>query len=301
MIQDAQRHNVKILPIDVSKSNWNCALEKLDSHIYAVRLGLRYMQGLGSRSKQLLEKTWAEAGSFTSTQDLYKRSQLGTETIKDLAKAGALESFTPERRKALWEVIALNKKYQKRKEDPQLALNDIQLTLADLKISPMTDLEKTIADYQTQQLSTHAHIMQFYRPWAKSKNIRACANLQDGIHGEYLTVAACIICRQHPPTAKGFMFFTLEDETGLANIIIKPKILQAYRKVLLEENFIAISGQLQIDEGVINIIAHCAEPLPSIQSLHNIKTTTKNLTEFHNQNQDPSNNPIDLFPARNFR
>ncbi len=330
LIQDAQRHNVKILPIDVSKSNWDCTLEKINRNyskpmptmssqqgkhkythqdenntveaipLYNVRLGLRYMQGLGSKSKQLLEQAWHEAGSFTSTQDLYKRSQLGAQTIKDLAKAGALESFIPERRKALWEIIALSKKYQKQKEDPQLPLKDIQLTLADLNISPMTDLEKTIADYQTQQLSTHAHIMQFYREWAKSKGIRACTDLKDGMHNEYLTVAACVICRQHPPTAKGFMFFTLEDETGLANIIIKPKILQAYKKVLLEENFIAISGQLQIDEGVINIIANRAQPLPPIQSIYSAKNPTKSLAELTKQNKDSSNSSIDLLPSRNF-
>ncbi len=82
--------------------------------------------------------------------------------------------------------------------------------------------------------------MQFYRPWAKSRNMRACADLKQGKNGEYVTVAACIICRQRPGTAKGFMFFTLEDETGLANIIIKPKILQAYKTILIEQNFVAL-------------------------------------------------------------
>jgi error-prone DNA polymerase len=265
LIQDAQRHGVKVLPIDVAKSTWDCTLK--DGQL---RIGLRYMNGLDAKSKQLLEKTWSESGTFTSPEDLHTRSQLGAKKIKNLAKAGALESFIPERRKALWEIIALNKKLEKPKQETQLPLGNIQLTLADLNISPMNELEKTIADYQTQHLSTHAHIMQFYRPWAKSQNIRACADLEHGIHNEYVTVAACVICRQHPPTAKGFVFFTLEDETGLANIVIKPKIFEVYKKILIEESFIAISGPLQIDEGVINIIAQHAKklsPLPSLIEL----------------------------------
>jgi len=272
LIQDALRHNVKILPIDIAKSNWDCTLEKNNTenkdktqHIYNVRLGLRYIQGLGSKTKKLLEQSWAQSGAFTSTEDVCERSQLNPETINTLAKAGAFETFIPERRQALWEIIALNKKQLKQKESAKLPLANIQLTLADLNIPVMTELEKTIADYQTQQLSTHAHIMQFYRPWAKSKGMRACAELHKGKHDEFLTIAACIICRQRPATAKGFMFFTLEDETGMANVIIKPKILQAYKKVLLEETFVAISGQLQIDEGVINVIVNHAQPLPTLK------------------------------------
>lgn len=229
------------------------------------------MRGLGSKAKQLLEQAWSEGGKFTSAKDVSQRSQLGPQTIQTLAKAGAFESFIPERRQALWEIIALHK----RQERPLFnTLSSRQLTLADLNIPAMNELEKTVADYQTQHLSTHAHIMQFYRPWAKSQGMRACADLKEGTNGKYLTIAACIICRQRPGTAKGFMFFTLEDETGLANIIIKPKVLQAYKKLFLEENFIAISGQLQIDEGVINVIASHAQSLPPLDAKITNQTQT---------------------------
>jgi error-prone DNA polymerase len=251
------------------------------------------MQGLGNKAKELLEKTWQKDGSFTSIEDLNKRSQLGSETIKELAKGGALESFIPERRKALWDVIALTKKYQKQKNGSSLPLQEKQLTLADLNIAPMTDLEKTIADYQTQHLSTYAHIMQFYRPWAMQKGLHACADLAYSEHGIHIAIAACIICRQQPATAKGFMFFTLEDETGLANIIIKPKILQANKKVLLHQNFVIISGQLQIDEGVINVIAEQAQPLPPIESIYKQQNLFNRA--FH------SNTLNDALPARNFQ
>ncbi len=263
LIQDARRHNVEILPLDIAHSHWDCTLEtnqSKETEPFALRLGLRYMHGLGNKGKQLLEQAWQKKGTFTSTEDTLQRSQLGSEMINSLAKAGAFATFIPDRRQALWEIIALKQKRGKN----ALALDHKQLTLADLNISPMTALETTIADYQTQHLSTNSHIMQFYRPWAMRQGMRTCADLKHGTNGEYITVAASIICRQRPPTAKGFMFFTLEDETGLANIIIKPKVLSIYKKVLLEANFISISGQLQIDEGVINIIANHAQPLPPI-------------------------------------
>lgn len=287
LIHDALRHGVQVLPIDVQKSDWNCTLENGQ-----LRLGLRYMQGLGNKAKALLEQAWAKEGKFISTQDLCRRSKLGPPALKELAKAGALGSFSPERRQALWEIIAINKKIEHKKYNRQLSLNEIQLTLADLQIAPMSELEKTIADYQTQKLSTHSHIMQFYRGWARNNGIFACRDLEDRQNGTIVSVAACIICRQHPPTAKGFMFFTLEDETGLANVIIKPQISKAYKEVLLTENYILISGKLQIDEGVVNLIAHNAQKLPPIQSLYR----DGHLNDFIDHN----NQSIDLLPSRNF-
>jgi len=252
IIQDAIRHDVKILPLDLATSHWDCTLENS-----AVRLGLRYMQRLGSKAKQLLEKS----GTFTSAKDVCQRSQLGEQMIQDLAKAGAFGSFIPDRRQALWQIMAINKK-----EDKPLLVSQVESNTK-AQILPMTELEKTVADYQTQQLSVYSHIMKFYRNWAKNLDMRACAELKNGKNGEYVTVAACIICRQRPSTAKGFMFFTLEDETGLANIVIKPQFLKRYKKILLEENFLAISGQLQIDEGVINIIANHAQVLPPLSEV----------------------------------
>jgi error-prone DNA polymerase len=128
----------------------------------------------------------------------------------------------------------------------------------------MTALEKTVADYKTQKLSVSEHIMTFYRSWAIRHSMKCCADLKQGQNGDYLTLAASVICRQRPSTAKGYIFFTLEDESGLANVVIKPKIFQAYNDILLHHNFLAVSGTLQIDEGVINIIANRIEPLPQL-------------------------------------
>lgn len=267
LIRDAMRHNVEVRPVDLAKSSWDCTLEKVEDgkdkgkEPFALRLGLRYVQHLGPKAKELLEEAWKNGGPFTSAEDVLQRSKLGWKTLQVLATAGAFETFIPERRKALWEVIAMAKRKRlplfEMLEKPALSEDD-----SASRIPPMRELEKIVADYKTQHLSVYEHIMQFYRPWAKQHGMKCCADLKNGENGEYLTLAAGVICRQKPGTAKGYMFFTLEDETGLANIVIKPKTFAAYKDTLLHHNFLAVSGQLQIDEGVINIITNHVEPLP---------------------------------------
>jgi error-prone DNA polymerase len=271
LIHDAIRHNLTVLPIDLAKSFWDCTLEKTEAHStapgatskepFALRMGLRYIRSLGSKSQALLEEAWRTSGPFTSAEDVCRRSGLGWKTLQVLASAGAFESFIPGRRQALWEIIALSKRQDlpllknlKHKNDSTQALN----------IPPMTELESTVADYQTQLFSVFEHIMKYYRPWAEQHGMKSCQALQAVPNDEYVTLAASVICRQKPGTAKGFMFFTLEDETGLANVIIKPKLLKTYKDVLLHQTFLAVSGHIQNEEGVVNLVAQHIESLPQL-------------------------------------
>jgi error-prone DNA polymerase len=148
--------------------------------------------------------------------------------------------------------------------DSQLPKEEQQLEA--MGIPDMSNLELTIADYQTTGLSTGLHPMTYYRRWVEEHGIHSCANLRRETNGEELTVAGGVICRQRPETAKGFVFLTLEDETGMANIIVNPKVFDQYRTVLLNNDFLAITGKLQLEEGVCNVIANHVEPLPSISS-----------------------------------
>lgn len=278
LIRDAMRHNVEVRPVDLAKSSWDCTLEKIDHDTtsngsgkepLALRIGLRYIQHLGTKARQLLEEALRTGGSFKSAEDVCMRSKLGWKTLQLLATAGAFETFIPGRREALWEIIALAKRKQMPLFD-NLADYDSTKKQSYSKIPVMTEQEKIVADYKTQHLSVYEHIMKFYRPWAIQHGMRCCADLKNGQDGEYLTLAACVICRQKPGTAKGYMFFTLEDETGLANIVIKPRVFATYRDVLLNYNFVAVSGQLQIDEGVINIITEHVAPLPVLAGEPNL-------------------------------
>jgi error-prone DNA polymerase len=268
LIRDALRHDVKVLPIDLARSDWDCTLEPIENNgttkeQFAMRMGLRYIHSLGSKAKELLEKAWREGGPFRSAEDVCARSGLGWKTLQLLATAGAFETFIPGRRQALWEVIAISK----RKDLPllkELKKSESNDSTAHLNIPPMTEFERTVADYQTQLFSVFEHITKYYRPWAEKNGMKSCSYVMQGKNNEYITIAASVICRQRPGTAKDFVFLTLEDETGLANVVVNPKIFKQYKEQLLRSNFLAISGTLQVDEGVRNLIARQVESLPKL-------------------------------------
>jgi error-prone DNA polymerase len=259
LIRDAQRHGVVVLPPDLALSQWDCTLEAA-TNVASLRIGLRYVKGLGSKAEQLLKKAWSTGGPFTSTEDVCRRSGLGPKALTLLAKAGAFETLHKGRRQALWSVLALSKK---QKDEPlKKLLPPPDPDHVQLLIPEMTDLETMSADYATLGLSTGKHPMTFYRSWAKEKQIHSCLDITKSHDGDTLTVSGGVICRQRPGTAKGFVFITLEDETGMANVVIRPFIFDKYRQVLLNSSFITIRGKLQLQEGVANVIADHIEPLP---------------------------------------
>ncbi|CAF0742582.1 unnamed protein product [Rotaria sordida] len=259
LIRDAVRHEVEVRPVDLARSQWNCTLEPLgpfeplepkasesgepiansslrsDAYGFAVRLGLRFVDGLGPTSQAILQVA-LQNGLFTSVEDVVNRSGLSPSDLKMLAKAGAFETLCPGRRQALWRVLSL---LRPKRSMPLLealianstnsdgdAESDLEINcLYELPVilPSMTELEEVVADYRTMNLSTNKHPLSFYRDWAKSRKIHSCMGLYDQEDGEDVVVAGGIICRQRPETAKGFVFLTIEDETGMANVIIKPK------------------------------------------------------------------------------
>lgn len=298
LIRDAQRHGVTVLPPDLAHSQWDCTLEpnhkqQRERRIAteqcrvergdagwlsegketrlnvssgtsgALRIGLRYVKGLGSRAETLLKNAWSKGGHFTSTEDVCRRSGLGPKALTLLAKAGAFETLHKGRRQALWSVLSLAKK--QKPEPLKVLLPPPSPEHIQLLIPEMTELETMSADYATLGLSTGKHPMTFYRTWAKERQISACLDVTKGHDGKEITVAGGVICRQRPSTAKGFVFITLEDETGMANVVIRPFIFDKYRKVLLNHSFIAVTGKLQLHEGVANVIADYIEELPTLK------------------------------------
>lgn len=257
LIRDAMHRNIEVRPPDLATSVWDCTLEKNDDNTLALRVGLRFVQGLGARSKAALESAWESGGSFKSLDDVIRRSGLTHADLKILARAGAFETLYPGRRKALWETLArLNKK----RETPLLDLLQPQPSIS--VINEMTELQEIVADYNMMGLSTGEHPMYFYRQWAINRGIKSCKQLKEELHDSRLSVAGSVICRQRPETAKGFVFLTLEDETGMANVIVKPRVFDQYRRVLLGNSYLSVTGKLQSEQGVINIIAEHVESLP---------------------------------------
>lgn len=267
LIRDAMRHNVEIRAVDLGESSWDCTLEDIEGNVPALRIGLRFIRGLGRRAQDGLEHAWRSGGPFKSLEDVCRRSGLRIKDLEKLAAAGAFETFCPGRRKALWEILRITKMKEDRPLLRLLNLDGAGLVAeAPDPIPEMSDLDKTIADYKTLGMSAGNHPMTYYRAWLDKKQIKSCGALRDEEDGANLTVAGGVICRQRPGTAKGFVFLTLEDETGMANIIVRPQLFEVYSKEILGCHFMAVEGRLQSSEGVINLLAEKVLVLPRISN-----------------------------------
>jgi error-prone DNA polymerase len=294
IVKDAQRHGLKMLSMDVTRSDWKCTLEPsvVSSHL-AVRLGLKYARGLREPAGQALVRERSLA-PFASIHDLARRvPELRKDELTTLAEIGALNEIgnlprrhrdTEEnmgdnshfvvdldrenssvppclrgeklfhRRDALWQV-----ERAVRWSGP--LLDELQEFEQGSPLAAMTNEERLVADFRATGLTVGPHPMQYRRAEMKQMGIiRACdlAHLPDG---RRLRIGGCVIARQRPGTAKGMMFMSLEDETGIANAIFSPDLLQKNRVLLISERFVMIEGILQNQDNVIHIRAEKVSPL----------------------------------------
>jgi error-prone DNA polymerase len=230
----------------VNHSCWDCTLEN-----GSLRLGLRTLSGFSERFAQRIE----ELRPFTSVVDFSRRTALGKSVIKLLADADAFHSLELDRRQALWQSLA-----QETKQQPLLAgLNDDELLPSCLPA--MSELEQVLADYRTQGMSLRAHPLSFYREEMNELKIAPAAELPKLRNGQFVRVAGLVLVRQRPSTAKGITFVTLEDETGVANLIIRMDIWEKYYQVARTASSLIASGRLQIHQEVIHVLVAKLENL----------------------------------------
>jgi error-prone DNA polymerase len=247
LIKDGHRHGLKFLPVCVARSDWNCSLEPDDS----IRLGLCVVKNLSANHAQeiLLERNQS---AFTSLEDFKRRVHLNKDELRTLAEVGALNGFAAHRRDALWGV------------ESELRDNDLFGKAEAVKHQPsplpaMNYAERIQADFNGMHLTTGKHPMALLRP--KLRNVLSAAQLADVKDGSRVRIAGNVICRQRPGTAKGFVFISLEDETGISNAIVAPPVFEANRLVITEEPFLIITGRLQRRDGVVHIKAERFERL----------------------------------------
>ncbi|MEN5296842.1 error-prone DNA polymerase [Brucella sp. TWI559] len=252
IVRDAREHGVIVLPIDVNFSQWDNILENRPGKQPALRLGFRQIDGFSERNADLLHAGQHEP--YRSIEDMHRRLRLDRRSFTLLADADAFGSLNIDRRAALWAVRRLP-------NDETLPLFRAAET-SELAEEPRTKLpemaasEHVIADYETTRLSLKGHPMQYLREGLAAQGVSTCRAVQEGKQGGRMKVAGVVTVRQRPGSAKGVVFLTIEDETGIANIVIWPKIMKAFRREVMGARLILIDGQVQRSpEGVVHLVA----------------------------------------------
>jgi len=252
LIKDAQRHGVKVLPVDVNESGWMCRWEN-----GGVRLGFRYVKGVRADAGHRVEA----AQPFASVDDLARRAQLRDDQLTKLAYAGTLASFGMTRRAALWQAAYAAK-------DAGDLFADGRPQRAHSPLPEMSRLEESTADYASMDLTTGRHLLEHYRPQLTRDGILSAADLKRVPNGSRVTTAGAVIVRQRPGTAKGFVFLTLEDETGLAQAIVSPPLFSEQRTTILTHSGLIVEGIVQNGEGQASVRAEKFWPLEGVEGMN---------------------------------
>jgi error-prone DNA polymerase len=259
LVKDAQRHGVRIRPVDVARSQWDCTIE-VEGATRFLRLGLRYVRGLREEAGRAVVAE-REKEPFAGIDDLARRvPALRKDEMATLAEAGALNFIRRDaaplhRRDALWHAA--------RAARPAGELFRTSLPEeGPSPLAPMTPDERREADYRDTGLTIGPHPMSPRREELRNRGVLRAVDLLRLPDGRHVKAAGAVICRQRPGTAKGFLFLSLEDETGIANAIVTPDLFDANRAVLVGEPFIIVEGTLQNQDGVVSVKVQRVEPCP---------------------------------------
>jgi error-prone DNA polymerase len=257
LVKDAQRHGLRVRPIDVLRSSWPCTLEREDDDSLSLRLGLRYARGLRENAAGDLESARTQR-AFGSIEELARRvPSLSRADLATLAEVGALNSIGEgsHRRDALWQVQRAG-----RQTGPLLESLD-QDEDQTSPLQAMNPEERMVADYAGTGVTVGRHPMAHCRDQLRSMNVCRADDLRMLRHGVKARIAGCVIARQRPGTAHGFIFLSIEDETGISNAIIDPKLYEQNRSLVTYARFLLVEGTLQNVDKVIHIRARHIEEL----------------------------------------
>ncbi|MBH1944260.1 error-prone DNA polymerase [Erythrobacter sp. YJ-T3-07] len=261
IVRDAAEHGVAVLPADVNGSDWDCTLEVIpplsgeDMGPMALRLGLRQIDGFPEHVAAKLVAERVENGPYRDVAELRDRAGLAPSHVERLASADAFQSLDLPRRQALWDArsliaapdLPLFRAAAERDEGAEKARTA-------LPVMPLS--EEVVADYQTTRLSLKAHPMAFLRAdLAQRGFVRAC-DLRERKFRSMVQVAGVVLIRQRPGSAKGVCFITLEDETGVVNLVVWPDLKEKQRKVVMGARLMEVRGRVEYDDEVIHVIAH---------------------------------------------
>ncbi|CAE6841192.1 Error-prone DNA polymerase [Paraburkholderia aspalathi] len=264
LVQDARRHGVKVLPVDVTLSNWDSAVEGDSTHA-PVRLGMSLVRGLKEEAAARIELAGA-VRPFADVSDLARRAQLDRKDLQALAAADALRSLAGDRRAALWQAVAAVPD-----RDLLRGATDDDVTPV---LAPMTEGQQIVSDYRTLGLTLGRHPLELLRPRLLAQRWLPASTLAGFRNGQLARACGIVTVRQRPGTAKGVMFVTLEDETGQVNVIIWPSLLEKQRREALGSSLLAVYGVWQREGEVRHLVAH--RLVDASHLLGSLVTSTRN-------------------------
>ncbi|MEG3166225.1 error-prone DNA polymerase [Sphingomonas sp. PB2P19] len=255
IVRDAQEHGVVVRPPCINASRWDCTLEPTGGRYLAVRLGLRQVRGLSNTDGSAIVGARG-AGSFESVEDVWQRSGVQRAAVEKLADADAFHAFGADRRQGLWKVRGLGEAPL-----PLFAAADraaqgfsAEGVEPDVALRPLTDGREVVEDYRALQLSLRAHPLTFLRDELTRRGVTRCADLATIRDGRHVEVAGIVLVRQKPGSAKGVLFLTIEDETGIANGILWPDRFEAQRRAVMSASMIGMKGRVQKEGEVVHVI-----------------------------------------------
>jgi len=262
IVKDAQRHGVKVKPVCVTESDWRCTV--IDNNTF--RLGLCVVNGLRQEHGEQI-KDERKHRAFKSLDDFKRRVSLSKAELRTLAELGAFNCFAQHRRAAMWKVeetiyddllgsAGASPAVSRASRDTH---REKSRQGARAPLPPMTLPERVRADYDTMNLTTGPHPMKLLRE--RLQNVWRAIDLTKAKHGSIVQIAGNVICRQRPGTAKGFVFVSLEDETGVSNAIVDPDLFERFRLLITEEDFLVIEGEVQNSDNVVLIKTRQIKPL----------------------------------------
>jgi error-prone DNA polymerase len=261
LVTDAKNHGVEIRAVSVNASRWDCTLEETSGGMRALRLGLRMTKGLANADAATIVGARADM-PFTSVEEMARRSAVPVAALERLAEADAFGALGLDRRQALWAIRGLS--------DTALPLwvaadagrlPQPEATEPGVALTPMTDAREVVEDYRSTGLTLRAHPVSFLRDALTARGMIACADLRRARDGRRVAVPGIVLVRQRPGSAKGVIFITLEDETGIANLVVWAPVFEQYRALVLSARMLAVRGRVQREGEVIHVVAETIEDL----------------------------------------
>ena len=266
VVRDAQEHRVLVRPVDVNASRWDCTLERRGDGGpgLAVRLGLRMVGGL--RNDDAARMVAQRGGQpYASVEELWRRAGIPSAMLEKLAEADAFGSLVLDRRAALWAVRGLADTQM-----PLFAAADAnrrplpELSEPPVVLRPMRDGREVVEDYRSTGLTLRSHPVSFLRPQLAARGMVSCADLASMRDGRRVVVPGIVLVRQRPGSAKGVMFITVEDETGVANLVLWADRFEKQRRLVLSAGMIACHGRVQREGEVVHVVTDSLEDLSDL-------------------------------------